>query len=59
MGEGMKITDKMRLDWLSNGSGIDWIDTKVQVYNENNSWQGNTLRQAIDTAIKAERRRKL
>lgn len=55
----MKITDKMRLDWLSRHTIIEkfWTEdeciTRLAAFDQ----RGNhgTLRQAVDTAIQAER----
>lgn len=55
-----KITDKMRLDWMENEGVLSAspFGGRWKVYSENNRTvgSGSSFRQAIDDAIRAERR---
>ena len=57
----MKITDKMRLDWAQkNASSITFCHgAHAQVYTGIQYTRGDTLRQAIDAAIRAGERNKI
>lgn len=60
-----RITDKQRLDWLEHGqvgkwqgsprTFMWWAADRNDPYSDGN---GNTVRQAIDAAIKAGRKKK-
>ena len=65
MGKAKKITDKMRLDWLTKvipeGEGVITYTVKSYPRDRKNKWEcaGSgeklTLRQAIDAAMKSSK----
>ena len=61
----MRITDKMRLDWVARGDNRTYVSgypDRDGFYTFDGSMRAgiwfSTLRQAIDAAIRAERKRK-
>lgn len=55
--EGMKITDKMRLNWISENVGRgSWVSVLDEIYKSGYDFPRTSLRQAIDAAIRAQKR---
>ena len=56
----VKITDKMRLDWLSKTTGSDvykvWLNRWWWPGCENGAQTKGSMRQAVDAAIRSERK---
>ncbi len=52
----MKITDRMRLDWIGvNGFPFIFFDGEWHSHEDAVGVSGRTIRQAIDAAIRAEK----
>lgn len=54
----MKISDKMRLDWLQKVRAIDWSYEELNEAIFPDTWESDVVRVAIDAAIRAGKSRR-